>query len=170
MLDAIEAYGSRKMSDSQIEANNEMADKMTEYTIAQGHKADYTDDYNKLSSMESSDDNQPNVSEEGDMIDEPADQTEAIETELNNEDSDSGLKATLAAHSISEETTENTDQSGSSLKDTLAQASEAEANGDTEDVPPPPPPNDGGMDDNNRSAQRDAVVNAWLAQQRAKER
>ena len=33
-----------------------------------------------------------------------------------------------------------------------------------------PPPNDDGMDDNNRPAQRDAVVNAWLAQQRAKER
>ena len=44
-LDAAEAAISWATAKSQIEANNEMADKMVEYTIAQGHKADYTDNY-----------------------------------------------------------------------------------------------------------------------------
>lgn len=75
LLDAIDAYGSRKMSDLQIEANNEMADKLREYTIAQGHKADYSDDYNEMSSSEASDFSQPIVSEERDVTDEPAEGT-----------------------------------------------------------------------------------------------
>lgn len=38
---------------SQIEANNEMSDKMVEYTIAQGHKADYTEDNRQTVTSES---------------------------------------------------------------------------------------------------------------------
>jgi len=53
-LDAFETDVSRDTTESQMEANNEMADKMAEYTIAQGHKADYTDDYREMAAAESS--------------------------------------------------------------------------------------------------------------------
>ena len=42
-LDAIAGLADTYSARSEIAANNEMADKMREYTIAQGHSADYTD-------------------------------------------------------------------------------------------------------------------------------
>lgn len=52
LLSSVGAITYSNNARGRIEGHNEMADKMREYAISQGHKADYTDGYNKMSSSE----------------------------------------------------------------------------------------------------------------------
>ena len=132
LLDAIDAYGSQKMADSQMEANNEMADKMTEYTISQGHNADYTEDYNEVSSSEASDVSQPDVSEEEDITDEPIDQTEAAEAEPM--DVEDQTTTDISEETQQEEKEETTSREERELEDEESGLEEGTADGESSDA------------------------------------